>query len=96
MSKTIDEQIAAAETKLKQLKSLAAKRAAAERAAAQTKERADDTRRKILLGAWALENMHKSDDKRLAYLAALDKYLTRSDDRALFNLDPMPAPPSSD
>jgi hypothetical protein len=52
-------------------------------------ERAKDTRRKILLGALVLEkidNGHEADKPLLAWLrATLPGYLTRPDDKALFD-----------
>ena len=52
-------------------------------------ERAKDTRRKILLGALVLEkidNGHEADKPLLAWLrTTLPDYLTRPDDKALFD-----------
>ncbi len=52
-------------------------------------ERAKDTRRKILLGALVLEkidNGHEADKPLLAWLrTTLPGYLTRPDDKALFD-----------
>lgn len=50
------------------------------------KDRASDTRRKILAGALILELMEKNEDTKARYMANLDKYLTRADDRELFGL----------
>jgi hypothetical protein len=50
------------------------------------KDRASDTRRKILAGALVLEMMEKDEDTKNRFLARLDKYLTRADDRELFGL----------
>jgi hypothetical protein len=52
------------------------------------KDRASDTRRKILAGALVLEMMEKDEDTKNRFLARLDKYLTRDDDRELFDLPP--------
>lgn len=50
------------------------------------KDRASDTRRKILAGALILEMMDKDEDSKIRFTARLDKYLTRADDRELFGL----------
>lgn len=52
------------------------------------KDRASDTRRKILAGSLILELMDKNPDTKARYMANLDKYLTRADDRELFGLSP--------
>lgn len=53
---------------------------------------ADDTRRKILLGAMLLDRMSRDDGAKTQITAQLDRYLTRDDDRALFGLAPKPQP----
>jgi hypothetical protein len=50
------------------------------------KDRASDTRRKILAGALILEMMEKNPDTKARWLGNFDKYLTRADDRELFGL----------
>jgi hypothetical protein len=59
-------------------------------------ERAKDTRRKILLGALVLEkidNGHEADKPLLAWLrTTLPGYLTRPDDKSLFDDLLKPAP----
>jgi len=50
--------------------------------------RAADTRRKILVGAMVLAEMERSQDIRSEMTAELDRYLSRDDDRALFDLPP--------
>ena len=49
-------------------------------------ERKRDTRRKILLGAMTQEMMNEGPEAKQRIMARLDKYLTRPDDRALFDL----------
>lgn len=84
-SKTrLDERIEQAEQRLKQLKAQAQAKAARAKAAEAKKARQDDTRRKILAGAWLLDEMTKNPDMRDQVTAALDAYLVRTDDRALF------------
>lgn len=53
-------------------------------------QRADDTRRKILVGAMYLERMDRDADAKAKITAQLDNFLTRDDDRALFGLAPKP------
>lgn len=59
---------------------------AQKRAADAKKQRRDDTRRKILLGAMLLNEMQNSDKTEQFMLAKLDSYLTSERDRQLFNL----------
>jgi large subunit ribosomal protein L7/L12 len=93
MSK-IDEQIAAATARLKQLKALAQKQAARDRAAQAKKARSDATRRKIMVGAFVLEQMERNGigAALLTYEAGrFSDWLTRPDERALFGLVTAPA-----
>lgn len=79
-----------------------AKKKAAEAAALErrlkTKEAAEErkreTRRKILVGSMELERAAKYPDAKERLMRSLDKHLTRSDDRALFDLEPLPQPPA--
>ena len=55
----------------------------------KTSERKKDTRKKILLGSYYLDqalNESKMDEVKLI----MDKYLKRNSDRALFNLELLP------
>ena len=52
--------------------------------------RAEDNRRKILVGAMVLKSMDGNESIRSQWIAKLDAYLTRDDDRALFGLPPKP------
>lgn len=92
---TIDEKIKALETKLKQEKAKKQKMAAIQRAAETKALRANDTRKKILLGAFMLERMGKNPDYAAKAVAGLDGFLKRDDDRALFGLAPLPKPEST-
>lgn len=85
----ITEKIEQAEQRLKQLKALKQKQAARERAANAKRERAADTRRKILLGAFYLDQMERNEALKAQIVQKLDAYLTRNDDRALFDLPPV-------
>lgn len=90
---TIEERIKQQEEKLKQLKALKQKQEARIRAAQSKKERADDTRRKVLAGALLLEIMNESAENKNRFTARLDKFLTRPVDRALFGLPEFPTKP---
>ncbi|PHV13552.1 mobilization protein [Janthinobacterium sp. BJB303] len=82
----LDERIKAQEEKLKQLKALKQKQEAMKRAAETKKSRADDTRRKILIGAMLLDQMEKNEAMKKNIMGQLDAFLTRPDDRALFDM----------
>lgn len=87
----IDQQIEALEKRLKQAKERRRMIEARKRAAESAKKRADDTRRKILIGAAVLAQVERgewSEDKLHAMMASA---LIRTDDRALFGLDPLPS-----
>jgi large subunit ribosomal protein L7/L12 len=83
---TIDDRIKAQEDKLKQLKALKQKQEAMKRAAEAKANRANDTRRKILIGAMMLDHMEKNEATKTSVMGKLDAFLTRPDDRALFGL----------
>lgn len=85
----IEERIKAAELKLKQLKVQQQKLEARKRAAESKKQRAADTRRKILIGSMFLDQMNKNAETKAKMMERLDAYLTRPDDRALFELPPL-------
>lgn len=86
----LDAKIEAAEQRLKQLKEQAKKRKQAEAAKSRAKARKDDTRRKILIGSMYLDNIKENGENKNRLLTALDNYLTRDDDRALFDLPASP------
>ena len=71
---TIDEKIKALETKLKQEKAKKQKMAAIQRAAETKALRANDTRKKILLGAFMLERMGKNPEYAAKAVAGLDGF----------------------
>ena len=83
--KTPAERIAAKEKKLSQLQA----QIASEKARIRTQERKDDTRRKIIAGALALE--HKDVEFEATMRRLLDQYVIKPSDRALFDLPPLPA-----
>ena len=49
--------------------------------------RASDSRRKFLAGAWLLIEIEKDEKMRERLNLGLENYLTRPDDRRLFNLE---------
>ena len=83
---TIEERIAALETKLKQEKAKKQQIEARKRAAESKAKRSIDTRRKILGGAAILAKVERGEWPQDKLLAMLDASLTRADDRALFDL----------
>ena len=83
---TIEERIAALETKLKQEKAKKQQIEARKRAAESKAKRSQDTRRKILVGAAILAKVERGEWPQDKLLALLDASLTRPDDRALFDL----------
>jgi hypothetical protein len=82
----LDEQISTLEEKLKQLKLRHQRIEARKKAIDAKRERKADTRRKILIGTIVMAKIEQKamDEKRLREW--LDEALTRSDDRALFEL----------
>lgn len=90
MAAGIDDKIKALEEKLKQAKAQKAKIEARKKAIEAKVQRSQDTRRKVLAGAMVLEMMERDEATRQRFMERLDKYLTRADDRALFDLQVMP------
>ena len=82
----IEDKIKALEEKLKQAKAQKAKIEARKKAIETKVHRSQDTRRKVLAGAMVLEMMERDEATRQRFMERLDKYLTRADDRALFDL----------
>ena len=84
---TIEERIAALEAKLKQEKAKKQQLEARKRAAESKAKRAQDTRRKILVGAAVLAKVERGEwPQQDKLLVLMDASLTRPDDRALFDL----------
>lgn len=90
MASKLDNEIERLETKLKQKKALKAQKDALEKKAATKRERALETRKKILLGAIAMRGMEDNFQLHHHLSAIADQMLKRDDDRALFNLPPLP------
>ena len=58
------------------------------RAREQQQKRKEDTRRKVLIGAWILGKVESGEWPEQRLLDGLDSYLERDHDRALFGLPP--------
>ena len=84
MVKSAEERIA----ELEQQKQQIANRIARLRTIESTKERKRDTRRKILAGACVLDRADKDQDAARHLRKILDAFLTKPQDRALFDLPP--------
>jgi hypothetical protein len=93
---TLTERIESLEERLRQLKARQNKSAARQRTVASRRERKEDTRRKILAGAWVLNQVELGALSRETLQCGLDRFLTRPDDRALFDLSCAPQSPGED
>ena len=93
---TIDERIASLELKLQQEKAKRSQIEARKRSAAKKKNHADDTRRKILIGAIVLNKVTNGDWPESKFINMVNVHLTRDDDRALFGLAPLPKDQTTD
>jgi predicted Zn-dependent protease len=82
----IDDRIADLEKRLKQAKALKQQQVTRERAAEKKRQRSDDTRRKILVGAVILAKVDHGEWPKERLREWMDKALTRADDRTLFGL----------
>lgn len=85
----LSDTIAALEERLKQAKAKQQKINARKRSVEQKRKRQDDTRRKILVGAIILAKVERGEWPELKLRELLDKALTRTDERALFDLQPI-------
>lgn len=85
------QKIEALKARLQQLEAAQKAAEARARAAANKQARADDTRRKILLGAFVLDHLQIAELAALQLRgAAFGAWLTRPADRALFGLSALP------
>lgn len=92
---TIDEKIKTLEDKLKQEKAKKQKIEARKKTLESKAQRAADTRKKILIGAYVLEEMQNVKHVPSLYKYSektFDSWLVRDDDRGLFGLNPLPKP----
>ena len=87
---TLDDKITELETKLKQAKAKKQQIEARQRTAESKAKRTVDTRKKILIGAAVLNKMETDPGFHPRLTSMLDAFLTRPDDRALFDLPPVP------
>ena len=82
----LEDRIAAAEAKLKQLKAEQQRVETRKKAAEVKRKRQDDTRRKVLAGAVLLAQVETGEWPEAKFKAMMDKGLTRAEDRGLFGL----------
>ena len=83
---SIEDRIADLERRLKQAKALKQQQVAREKAAEKKRQRSEETRRKILVGAVILAKVEHGEWPQERLRELMDKALTRADDRALFGL----------
>jgi len=83
----LDERIAALEGQLKQAKAKKRKIEARQRTLQSKKQRSEDTRRKILVGAAVLAKVDSGEWPKERFYTMMDAALSRADDRALFELN---------
>lgn len=84
----LDDQISTLQERLKQLKLRQQRSEARKRAVEAERRRKTDARRQFIVGAIVLERVASGDLERGLLQAWLDQALTRSEDRALFDLPP--------
>jgi septal ring factor EnvC (AmiA/AmiB activator) len=88
MAPKIDDRIAGLESRLKQLKAEQARIDARKRTIAAKRSRQEDTRRKILAGTVVLQRAAADPTLQAQLTSWLEGYITRPEDRALFQLSP--------
>jgi hypothetical protein len=86
----VDQKLAALEARKAQLEARIQK----EKAKLAARSRKDDTRRKVIAGALALE--HQDEAFQATLFRLLNRSLKRPDDRALFDLPPRAESPEAD
>jgi hypothetical protein len=82
----LTDRISGLEDRLREFKSRQQRADARKRIQQAHRERREDTRRKILVGALVMTQVERGEYPRDRLYAALDQYLLRADDRALFGL----------
>lgn len=89
----IEDKIKAIEEKankqIEQLKARKEKAEARKLSLLLKKDKANDTRKKILAGALIIQIMENDEAAKNRFMKQLDGYLKRDDDRALFGLKPL-------
>lgn len=91
--RTLSERMAAAKaSQAKAAETLKKKQARLQKyeAIGKAQQRKLDTRKKIIAGALALEHMQFDGRYGQVFRALIDEYVTRDQDRALFELPPLP------
>ncbi len=83
---TIDQKIAKQQERLKQLKAQKQAVIAREKAKVTKQQRTEETRRKILVGAYTLSLAEKDEQAKQKLMSGLSQYLTDERDRKLFGL----------
>jgi large subunit ribosomal protein L7/L12 len=91
----LDEQISTLQNRLTQLKLRQQRNDARQRALEVQRERKLETRRRILVGALVMSMAKEGEIDPNLLRAWLDHALTRTDERALFNLPALGAEPAS-
>lgn len=86
----IDDQISTLQERLKQLKLRQQRSEARKRALDARRERKTETRRKFVVGAVILDRVRDGALDGVQLRTWLDQALTRREDRALFDLPPLP------
>ncbi len=86
----IDDQISTLQERLKQLKLRQQRSEARKRALDARRERKTETRRKFVVGAVILDRVRDGALDGVQLRTWLDQALTRPEDRALFDLPPLP------
>jgi len=81
----IDERIQKQEEEIKRLKALKRKAESTMKAKERERQRKDDTRRKILIGACMMKLAEENQEANDRMLKQLDKFLTNERDRSLFD-----------
>ena len=96
MSTPRQQRIIELEQKLAALKAKMRAEEARQRAAQSKVERARDTRRKVLVGAFLLDQLGRDGAAQLVVQGrAFSSWVSRPDDRALFDLPPSSSAPGS-
>jgi hypothetical protein len=93
-NESLDQRIVDQEEKIRQLKARKTVILARARSVKKAQERKNDTRRKILLGAYLLNKMESDAVFSLLTNAELSVFLTENRDRELFGLQPLTSSPT--
>jgi hypothetical protein len=86
MASKISDRIDVLEARLKALKTQQQRMEARSRATKARRDRRDELRKKILVGAVVLAKVGRGELEERAFLGWMERALTREEDRALFSL----------